>query len=330
MNQKHRRKVRRKLKLREGFKRFLVYFIAILLIFIYSVKESYSVYKSFKYKETLEYKLTSVGYNLDEAKLIESKLSDEIINNILNKEYDSNIYPLIGSKYFIESNLDEYLEYKLYHKDYSYEDVISLVNVNMNHGLYGIVFEADIEKGYEVLVNKFYYLNDDYIRNDMVSFNLQYAYSNNKAASIVVESFDKLYWDCLNDTGARLMVNGSYRSFDYQKNMYETYKRINSLRYADKMVARGGHSEHQTGLVIDVASLEHGLYDSFIESDEYKWLIDNSYKYGFIVRYPIGKEYITGVYNDAWHLRYVGVELATKIYNEGITFDEYYAYYLNR
>ena len=91
--------------------------------------------------------------------------------------------------------------------------------------------------------------------------------------------------------------------------------------------ARAGHSEHQTGLAIDIADLSLD-YDNFEITKEFKWVKENAHKYGFIMRYPKGKFHITGFKYEPWHYRYVGIDVAKKIKEAGITFDEYYAYYV--
>ena len=123
------------------------------------------------------------------------------------------------------------------------------------------------------------------------------------------------------------MVNSSYRSYKDQDEIYKSFKTV-SLQYADSYAARPGFSEHQTGLALDITSLEHKSQKEFKESVEYKWLKDNCYKYGFILRYPENKEHITGYNTESWHFRYVGNEAAKIIHDENITFDEYYAYYI--
>ena len=100
-----------------------------------------------------------------------------------------------------------------------------------------------------------------------------------------------------------------------------------NIKEADLSTARAGFSEHQTGLAIDILTYNVTL-SNFEETDAFKWLSSNAYKYGFILRYPKGKEDITGYEYESWHYRYVGVEIATQIFEEDITFDEYYAYYL--
>lgn len=88
------------------------------------------------------------------------------------------------------------------------------------------------------------------------------------------------------------------------------------------MSARPGHSEHQTGLVIDVVTPGGNMF-AFSETHQSLWVNRNAHRFGFIVRYRFGKEHITGYQPEAWHLRYVGTKAATEIYNSGLTLDEY-------
>ena len=100
--------------------------------------------------------------------------------------------------------------------------------------------------------------------------------------------------------------------------------------YADEIAARPGHSEHQTGLALDIFCTTNSNTKTFKDSEAYQWLLNNAYKYGFILRYPEGKENITGFTFESWHYRYVGTEIATYIYENDITFDEYYAYFTEK
>ena len=98
--------------------------------------------------------------------------------------------------------------------------------------------------------------------------------------------------------------------------------------YANTVSAKPGFSEHQTGLAMDILTpgIEMSEFKNTKASD---WLKDNGYKYGFILRYPEDKTYITGYAFESWHYRYLSKEIAKKVYNEGITYDEYYAFYLD-
>ena len=122
--------------------------------------------------------------------------------------------------------------------------------------------------------------------------------------------------------GLNLYISSGYRSYYSQKSIYNNYVARDGKANADTYSARAGHSEHQTGLAFDLNSID----DSFTYTDEGKWVHDNCYRYGLILRYPKGKTNITGYIHESWHLRYVGVELATKLYNDGnwITLEEYF------
>ncbi len=124
-----------------------------------------------------------------------------------------------------------------------------------------------------------------------------------------------------NAVGLSLSIVSGYRSYVTQRNTYNNYVARDGQAVADTYSARPGHSEHQTGLAIDVNS----LLVSFENTPEGQWLKDNCYKYGFILRYPKGKDSITGYMYEPWHFRYVGNSLAEQLYNSGdwITLEEY-------
>ena len=136
-------------------------------------------------------------------------------------------------------------------------------------------------------------------------------------------------WNDAKENGFQFIVNTSYRSYDIQKEMYENTKSLKGAKQADLIVARPGHSDHQSGLSIDLYDLNNSS-DSFQETPAYQWLQENAYKFGFIERYPKDKESITGFSYEPWHWRYVGEDVAKIIKNENITFDEYYAYYIEK
>ncbi len=110
-----------------------------------------------------------------------------------------------------------------------------------------------------------------------------------------------------------------FRSFDYQKNLYERYVEKDGQEAADTYSARPGYSEHQTGLTFD---LKHWDGSLVIKEAEAQWLAKNAANYGFIIRYQVGKEHITGYQAEPWHLRYIGEE-AINIYNSSLTLEEY-------
>lgn len=119
--------------------------------------------------------------------------------------------------------------------------------------------------------------------------------------------------------GLDLFVRSGFRSYQTQKSLYESYVKRDGQAAADRYSARAGHSEHQTGLAFDINKAN----SSFAGSPEAIWLAENCHKYGFIIRYPEGKEAITGYIYEPWHVRYLGVETATAVYNSGLCLEEY-------
>ena len=122
--------------------------------------------------------------------------------------------------------------------------------------------------------------------------------------------------------GLNIYIASGYRSYNYQVNVYNRYVASDGKAAADTYSSRPGYSEHQTGLCFDLNSIE----DSFQYTNEGKWVNDNCYKYGFCIRFPKGKDKFTGYKYESWHLRYVGVDLATKLYNNGdwLSLEEYF------
>lgn len=122
--------------------------------------------------------------------------------------------------------------------------------------------------------------------------------------------------------GLNIWIQSGYRSYELQETLYNNYVNRDGKLAADTYSARPGYSEHQTGLAFDLNSIS----DDFQYTNEGKWVSENAWKYGFILRYPKSKESITGYKYESWHLRYVGKDLASKLYNNGdwITLEEHF------
>lgn len=122
------------------------------------------------------------------------------------------------------------------------------------------------------------------------------------------------------EKGMSIYISSGFRSFSSQKSIYNRYVSRDGKALADTYSARPGHSEHQTGLAIDLNTITQ----SFGRTKEGKWVAEHCHEYGFILRYPEGKSHITGYCFEPWHLRYVGIETATKIAQSGLCLEEYY------
>jgi len=128
--------------------------------------------------------------------------------------------------------------------------------------------------------------------------------------------------------GHSLMIGSAYRSAVTQDSLFNTYVAQSGYEEADKYSAHPGHSEHQTGLAVDISTTSQQCYlsECFIGTADGQWLANNAFNYGFTLRYPKGKEAITGYNFEPWHYRYVGVPLATALHQSGLTLDEAWPY----
>lgn len=172
-----------------------------------------------------------------------------------------------------------------------------------------------------LIVNKSYGLDSNYIPKDTYINLENIDYSKEGLCKVVIDSFNMMKNDAMNCC-LNIWIESGYRSYKYQKELYNSYAIKYGKDKADKFSARPGHSEHQTGLSFDLNTID----DSFFHTLEYEWINNNSYKYGFIIRYPQNKEHITGYKFEPWHLRYVGYPLSKILYNNGdwITLEEYF------
>lgn len=124
-----------------------------------------------------------------------------------------------------------------------------------------------------------------------------------------------------NDINIRTIAG--YRTYEYQKGLWDYYASVNGEEYADQYYARPGQSEHNSGLAVDITF--NGYNFNEIENyDGYDWILKNMHKYGFILRYPEDKTDVTQYGYESWHIRYVGKEAATKIYKNNWTLEEYH------
>lgn len=185
---------------------------------------------------------------------------------------------------------------------------------------------SEIESNdFMVLVNKTNVLSSDYVPSNLVIPKIKFNgdVNNKYVVSEVAMALEDMFTDAKKENIVLLGVSG-YRSYTYQDNLYKNKVRTKGKVYADKYVALPGSSEHQLGLAMDLVSSEYATLDSgFAKTDAYKWLEDNMQNYGFILRYPEGKEDITGYAFEPWHIRYVGVEAAKDIKGRGVTLEEY-------
>ncbi|MBB3112776.1 D-alanyl-D-alanine carboxypeptidase [Paenibacillus phyllosphaerae] len=179
-----------------------------------------------------------------------------------------------------------------------------------------------------VLVNKNNRLPEDYSPSDLIypdiKFTFQEKVEKRMMARIAADAIEQLFAAAIED-GEPLAGVSAYRSHARQKTLFESYVKRDGLEKALTYSAYPGTSEHETGLAIDVTGADGkcSATDCFGDTSEARWLADHAHEYGFIIRYPKGKEVITGYKYEPWHLRYVGVVAATAIYKQQLTLEEY-------
>ena len=285
-------------------------------------------YLHIKYKDDKDFisninSLLEVGYNYNEINKIEDTLSSDSIAMVIDSEYNKQLFDYLGLSYFKEDNLERYFNYYKDNSDMDYTDIITYVNIGLDNEYYTNVVDIDNQDDMKVIVNKYHKLDNDYVPSDLETISSKYQWlgRSNKLRHDARVAFEEMCAAAAED-GIHIYAGSGYRSFTTQKYLYDTYVKKDGFKEAETYSARAGYSEHQTGLAMDIAN-KNGFIS--LGDKEYDWLVNNSYKYGFILRYPKGSETITGYMYEEWHYRYLGKEAAKEIKNTGLTYDEYMA-----
>ena len=309
-------------KIRKSIKILLIIFIIIFVgVFFYNRKKlSNNKSNPVSIKQN-EY--DKLGYSKKEQEYIK-KLSLNNQNKIKNIHY-INIKNYYNIKNFNVDNYNRYEDYKNRHKDYSYQKIVTMVNIKNDLTPYTNTNEVKDPNDILVLVNKYNYLPLGYKPNNLTY--VDGAYGNKvPMQKIIVNDFIELQKKAKEES-MNLMPTTAFRDYNFQKNLYTKYSQKNGTKMADTYSARPGFSEHQTGLAIDLKNTN--LKNIRLTEDNYNWLYNNAYKYGFIIRYEKGKENITGYQFENWHIRYVGKKHAKIIYDNNLTLEEYIDLYIN-
>lgn len=181
---------------------------------------------------------------------------------------------------------------------------------------------------YLLLANKKHKLPDGYEPSDLTTPNVTMRNSTWQFREEAARAMEEMFAAAAAE-GVQLVCSSGYRSQDYQEYLWNNYAAQSGEEYADRISSRAGYSDHQTGLAVDLGGTTNPAVDFNTEYEntaEGIWAAANAHKYGFIMRYPKGKEEITGYTYEPWHFRYIGVEYATMVYeaDPNMTFEEFF------
>ena len=249
-----------------------------------------------------------------EEKLLQEKL--EILNNV-----DQKI------NYFNYNNIDRYIEYKKKNKKLSNKKIVLYVNINLDKEPYKDAKETTyLYKNY-ILLNKYNLVSKSYKPKNLVKVSTEYAKENILLTEETKNQFI-LMAEAAKKENLTLYAISGYRDYTYQENLYNNYYSIDGNK-ANEYSSKPGHSEHHTGLAIDISN-KTTSYEEFDKTEEFKWMQENAHKYGFILRYPEDKTNETLYQYEPWHYRYVGIKISTYIKKHNISFEEYYVKHIEK
>ena len=230
--------------------------------------------------------------------------------------------------YYKEEYNNRYISYKEKNPNLSIEEIITHVNIGLDQKHYTSTKPSTNLNTPYILVNKYNYLDKEYTPQDLEEINNVYSIPGKQLVKVAKMAFEELTQSAKKE-GFNIRAISTYRTYSYQKGLYDNYVKNYSKEEADTYSARPGFSEHQTGLAVDVDNIKD-YFENFEKTKEFNWMQENAYKYGFILRYPKNKEHITGYMYEAWHYRYVGVDIATYITKNNLTLEEYYVKFIDK
>ena len=265
------------------------------------------------------------GYSTNDINIILAHGDDKAVGRFANREKIKYLEEFFSIDY---AKLDYYDRYVAYSDDTGEDEetTVLFVNLDMDKEDYS---ESTLVSSFstDMLVNKHRYLDENFIPDDLIIIDSNYASDDDLQCSRIAFNAYKKMSDDASSLGYQIVINSAYRSYQDQVELSDLYLKTYGQSYVDKYVAKPGYSEHQTGLAFDIGSRTVNVFGN---SKEYEWMQDNAYKYGFIHRFPKKFESITGFRNEPWHYRYVGVDIATYIYEHNISFEEYWAMFLDK
>lgn len=274
--------------------------------------ELYTVIEGEKYLDNTDFlmvnRLRDIGYE-----------EDQILNLYKNLRF-VELTPLLLYDYqLIEQN---YIDDCLNHPE---NNRTTFVLSNSYRRPYEQTYAANPSDS-SMLVNKTWYLDGSYVPPNLTDLSVQCGSAGARLSKEAADAMEE--WAAAGrELGLAFYAISAYRPYDAQKTLYDNYVLAHGQEQADRESARPGFSEHQTGLTVDVTATGEESKD-FSETSAFIWASLNCADYGWILRYPEGKEDITGYEYESWHYRYLGKDLAQAVTKTGMTYDEFWSLYL--
>ncbi len=277
---------------------------------------------------------TGVSSEETSSEITSSEASSESTSSETSSEASSEAssevssVPLNGyeeTEGYLSENAERYVAYAAKQKKLTKTEVVRYVNLGFDKPFYTDIKDSPNKDNYLVLVNKYYNLGEDFVPKDLKTLPKQYK-STSYDVQLAGDAYDAFIemCDAAKADGYTIKGQSGYRDYAKQERLYNKYldDEKGNVAAVDLYSARPGHSEHQTGLAIDVTDGVKSM-GNFGKTESYKWAKENSWKYGFIIHYTKENKFITGYDTEEWHLRYVGKEAAKEIFQSGVTIDEY-------
>ncbi len=266
-------------------------------------------------------RLEAMGITGQEERLLLTKLDAEELAMLAEGQAPDNL-ELLALPHAWPQRMDRYLALLAKHPDLSLQDAVTWVNTGLDTPFYTDEELVEEPENLRVLVNKYHALSQDYVPQLVTMDDRYTAAKGAQLQPVAYLAFVRMA-DAAARDGIRLFNVSAYRSYEIQDIIYNNYVAASGQAYADTYSARPGHSEHQTGLALDVNTASE--LDGFENTKTYAWLQEHCADYGFILRYPQEKTSITGYAFEPWHYRYLGVEEVRACQASGLTYDQYVA-----
>ena len=269
--------------------------------------------------------LIDKGYSNSNISIILAHGDDQDVTEFAKKDKIKYLEEFYNFDY---AKLKYYDRYVNYSKETGEDEETTVIHVNLgmdNDDYVNPVIVSSFST--DMLVNKHYKLSDDFIPTNLIEINSNYTDGEvQKGYKEAVYAFYDMA-DVMKKKDLNVVINSSYRTSIEQEQLYEEFLKLYGESYVKRCVAKGQFSEHQTGLLFGIGCTNNA---KFSDSLEEKWLLDNAYKYGFVLRYPKNKDNITGFKSNFSQYRYVGIKVAKYIHDNNLSFEEYYVKFINK